>query len=77
VKPSRRRHIHQRASARLAVDEVFVSEVVGRKCLRRQDVIAREARVVGKDRIDRHAGAEFAQHYLNGNARRESRACHS
>jgi len=53
----------------LAINDVFVGEIVGGKCLRGQDIISRQPRMVGEDRLQRHAGAQLAENEFHRNAR--------
>lgn len=51
------------------VDNVFVSEIVGCKCLRCPDICISQPRVVRKDRLNRHTGAKFSQNQFYRDAR--------
>jgi hypothetical protein len=50
------------------VDDFFVGEIVGGKCLRGADIVKRQPWVVHEDCFRRDTGAEFAQDKLYGNA---------
>jgi hypothetical protein len=65
----RRPHIHRQASARLAINEIFIGPIIGGKGLGGQNVIVRQPGMIDKDGVDRHAGTELAQHGFNRNTR--------
>ena len=65
VNPAQRshqhRHIHRQASAQLAVDKVFVGQIIGGKGLGRENIVPGQPRVIRKDRVDSHTSAVLAK----------------
>ena len=53
----------------LAVDDVFVGQIVGGESLRCQDIFGIKPGVICKDCFDRHAGAKLAQNQFHRNTR--------
>lgn len=56
-------------SHRSTVEDVFVGEIVRRKCLCRPDICICQTRVIRKDCLNRHSGAKFSQNHFYRNAR--------
>ena len=59
--PSVHAFIEQPSHAESAIDEGFISQIVGCEGLCGADVFPGQARVVGNDRLMGHAGPELAQ----------------
>jgi hypothetical protein len=53
----------------LAVNDVFVSEIVGGKRLRRLNIMLRQSRVIREDSFCRHTGTQLTQDQFHRNAR--------
>src|SRR5439155_5842319 len=54
---------------RSAVNDFFVGEIVHCKRLGGQNIVMRQARMVGHDRLERHAGTQSAQDAFYRNSR--------